>query len=46
MPNLELIDLEDLELGEVTVTSVRDQAELPEGGPLWCSGPGCCSGTT
>jgi hypothetical protein len=43
----EAFDLEDLDLGELTVTSMRDTVALPETGASWddcsCQGSSSCS---
>ncbi|MFD9335287.1 thiazolylpeptide-type bacteriocin [Streptomyces sp. NPDC060028] len=40
-------DLQDLDLGDLTVTSMRDTAALPEGGASWgscsCQGSSSCA---
>ncbi|MFF3013356.1 thiazolylpeptide-type bacteriocin [Streptomyces sp. NPDC057939] len=40
-------EIEDLDLGELTVTSMRDTAALPEGGASWgscsCQGSSSCA---
>ncbi|WP_404953258.1 thiazolylpeptide-type bacteriocin [Streptomyces sp. 147326] len=45
-PETELHDLE-LDLGDLTVTSMRDTAALPEGGASWgscsCQGSSSCA---
>ncbi len=45
-PEVELHDLE-LDLGDLTVTSMRDTAALPEGGASWgscsCQGSSSCA---
>ncbi|MFF4444516.1 thiazolylpeptide-type bacteriocin [Streptomyces sp. NPDC001502] len=45
-PEAELHDLE-LDLGDLTVTSMRDTAALPEGGASWgscsCQGSSSCA---
>ncbi|MFJ6758694.1 MULTISPECIES: thiazolylpeptide-type bacteriocin [unclassified Streptomyces] len=45
-PAVELHDLE-LDLGDLTVTSMRDTAALPEGGASWgscsCQGSSSCA---